>query len=84
MESIADALRVFSQQHPYHNDLELIASQRRTIVGGGRFEIPGRRAGMLARAGVVQIFGGTFGEELELTTKGRRSLRESREAFDLI
>lgn len=39
---------------------------------------------MLARAGVVEILDGPFGKELELTRKGRLSLRQSREAFDLL
>jgi|APSaa5957512622_1039677.scaffolds.fasta_scaffold02508_2 hypothetical protein len=74
-------LRVFNSQHPYHKDLDLIASQRRTLIGTGRFDIDGRRAGALVKAGLVEITEGSFGEELELTRKGRMSLDNSEDAF---
>ena len=84
LAGLREDLRVFNQQHPYHKDLDLIESRDRTLVGDGTFDIPGRRAGMLARAGVVEIFDGPFGKELELTRKGRISLDQSRETFDLL
>jgi hypothetical protein len=84
LAGLQDDLRVFNQQYPYHKDLDLIESRNRTLVGDGTFDIPGRRAGMLARAGVVEIFDGPFGKELEMTRKGRILLDQSRESFGLL
>ena len=78
---VQNELLVFNQQHPYHADLDLIDSRNRTLIGNGTFDIDARRAGLLARAGMVNIIEGMFGKELELTNKGRRSLRESSDAF---
>jgi hypothetical protein len=75
-------IKVFQQQNPYYNDLDLIRRQRRTLIGEGRFEIPGRRAGLLARKGLVEIVHGTFGRELDLTSKGRRLLNEGQDDWD--
>lgn len=84
LAGLDEDLRVFRRQHPYHNDLDLIDSQRRTLIGDGTFDIPGRRAGLLARAKMVDIVEGPFGRELSLTMKGERSLRQSRESFALL
>ena len=75
-------IKVFQRQNPYYNDLGLIDRQRRTLIGEGRFEIPGRRAGLMARIGLVDIVHGTFGRELDLTTKGRKMLGESADDWE--
>lgn len=80
---IKESLDQFNRQWPFHRDLDSIESAvgRRTLIGNGRFDIPGQRAGLLSRAGLVEIKEGNFGKELHLTSKGKRSLAESREAF---
>lgn len=82
--NLGQHLKTFQRQHPYHNDLDLIGSQRRTLIGPGRFELDGRRAGLLAKQGLISITDGPFGQELGLTRKGRQSLEDSRDAFDLL
>lgn len=81
LAGIDDQLKVFNNQHPFHNELELIDSQRRTLIGDGRFEIPGRRAGMMARQGLVDIVEAQFGKELSLTAKGKKQLREGQDEW---
>jgi hypothetical protein len=93
MAGLNDALRTFNNHYPHHKDLSFISDQagpsggrRKTYLGNGRDEIPGRRAGQLARVGLVDIFdapsGAADGDKyVELTSKGQRSLRESDEAF---
>ncbi len=76
-----DVIR-FGKDYPYHSDLELIQDRRRTLMGNGRFDIPGRRAGLLARMGLVDIVEGIYGKELHLTGKGERYLDRSQDAFD--
>lgn len=79
---LADDLKQFNQQHPYHNDLDLISSRRETKVGTGTFEISPRRALVLERAGLVEVMGNQYGEKLlRLTAKGRRSLDQSSDDF---
>jgi len=77
-------LQVFQRQHPYYNDLDHIDLRRRTLIGKGRFDIDGRRAGLLARKGLVYIIEGPFGPELELTSHCHRSLNEGRDEFALL
>ena len=74
-------LIVFRRWYPFHGDLDLISSQRRTLIGEGRFELPASRARALIAGKVVDRVEGLFGPELCLTTKGLRSIRESRDAF---
>jgi hypothetical protein len=82
MPNLDEQLRVFNNQHPFQNELELIDSQRRTLIGDGRFEIPGQRAGLMARQGLVDIIEAQFGKELELTSKGRKWLREGQDEWN--
>ncbi len=83
--SLDESLAQFNRSWPFHRDLDAIDSNRdlgrRTLIGDGKFDIPGRRAGLLARAGMVDIVEGLFGKELHLTNRGLRSLTTSREAF---
>tara|TARA_Y100000310_G_scaffold256180_1_gene263918 strand:- start:3083 stop:3400 length:318 start_codon:yes stop_codon:yes gene_type:complete len=82
-EDLQEDLRVFRRHHPYHNDLDFIDGRRRTLVGrGDREEISPKRAAQLVRAKVVTKVEGPFGTELELTSKGRKSLGNSRDAFE--
>lgn len=77
-----DSFELFNRWHPYHNDLDLIDRQRRTLIGDGRFEIRPLRARALERKGLVDVVEGPFGEQLEMTSKGRRSLDESEDAWE--
>ena len=64
-------LKVFARQHPYHKDLDFIdGSREKVYVGDKRFQISGRRAGYLAKIGLVNIIDGSFGKYLELTMMG--------------
>jgi hypothetical protein len=76
-----DDLQVFQRQHPYHNDLDLIASQDRTYVGNGPTQVPWTRAQALVRGQYVNVLEDRSGKILELTSKGEKSLRESQNAF---
>jgi predicted double-glycine peptidase len=76
-------LSVFNRQHPWHRDLDHINSSREKVrIGPGRFEIPGRRAGMMVKAGLVDIIEDNFGKYLEITSKGRRSLDDSMDTWE--
>jgi len=81
---VREMLRVFNNQHPYYRDLDFIASQRRTLIGNGYGELDGRKAGLLAKLGLVGIYEGRFGREVELTTKGIRLYNEGKEDFSLL
>jgi len=83
-DSLQRIIRVFQKQHPYYNDLDLIASQRRTLIGDGRFEVTNRNAKLLARLSYVYIVEGLFGPELDLTTKGERRHRADKEDFEML
>lgn len=74
-------LQIFNSQWPYHSDLDLIATQDRTVVGK---DVDPRTATALERLGYVNILEGRYGEELKLTSMGRRRLREGTEAFSLL
>jgi hypothetical protein len=74
-------LQEFNSQWPYHSDLDFIANRSRTLVGEG---IDSRSAEELVRLGFVDILEGRYGEELRLSAKGKRYLRDSTEAFSLI
>ena len=75
------ALDIFNRHHPFHQDLALVASRRRTMIGTGTFDVVGKRAGLLSRRGLVHIIEGPFGREVQLTIKGNASLERSEEAF---
>ena len=82
LAGLSQDLRAFNRQYPYHNDVELVAelleNRRHPVIGKA---VNGHRAGLLVRAGLADIVGGPFGDELQLTSKGRRYLAESQEAF---
>ena len=84
-----DDIERFGKDYPYHSDLSFIEEKgdagRPVRVGNSRFEIPGRRAGMLARLGYVDILHGLHDiRTLVITTKGERYLDRSQDAFDLL
>jgi len=87
-KGIQAVLRDFKANFPFHNDLDFIDDRtsegNRVLVGTGKFAIQGRRAGILVKNGLVDIIEGPFGKQLELTTKGRKSLAVSRDAWDEI
>lgn len=83
----ADMIDRFNKDYPYHSDLSFIEEKgdagRPVRVGNSRFEIPGRRAGMLARLGYVDILHGLLDiRTLVITSKGERYLDRSQDAFD--
>lgn len=83
----ADMIDRFNEDYPYHNDLSHIEEReqegRRVRVGNSRFEIPGRRAGMLVRLGYAVILHGLLDiRTLGITAKGEKYLDRSQDAFD--
>ncbi len=80
-DNLIQRLAIFNRQNPLHNELELINTQRRTLVGDGCGQIPSRRAVALTMCKLATIYHTTFGRALELTTKGSLSLEQSRDEF---
>ncbi len=79
--SLTQRLIIFNRHNPNHNELELINTQRRTLVGDGYGQISSRRARALAMCKLATIYHTKFGRALELTTKGSLSLDQSTEEF---
>lgn len=82
-----DDIDRFGKDYPYHNDLSHIEEReqegRRVRVGNSRFEIPGRRAGMLVRLGYAVILHGLLDiRTLSITAKGEKYLDRSQDALD--
>jgi len=84
LTAISREMKQWQRAHPHHSELALIADQRRTWVGDGRFEVPAQIAGLLAKQKLVDIVhmpGG--GRTLDLTRKGRQVHDSYEESFAL-
>lgn len=74
-------LAAFNSLHPYHRSLDLIASRQKTAIGNGRFEIPAAKARQLQGAKLALIVEGRGCQLIELTDKGKASLRDSKQTW---
>ena len=75
-------LKVFQRQHPFYNEMDLISSQRRTLIGTGHGEVPGKTAGLMIKKGWVDVTHGRFGKELDMTAKGRKVWNQYQDDWD--
>ena len=93
--TLDEALRAFNRHYPYHNDLGFICRNAspsggriRTWVGDGDWHIPYHRALHLQRRGlIIIVHDDRFRDgdrHVELTGKGRASLDQSEQAFNLL
>jgi hypothetical protein len=87
-------LRVFSRQHPYHNDLDAIQDARETttshygVLVGRHGVIDVKRARFLEKKGLVDVVSGSYALSdnfyVTLTPKGEKSLEVSSMMLDKI
>ena len=93
--TLDEALRTFNRHYPYHKDLGFIydnaspsGGRIRTWVGAGDWDITHHRAFRLERLGlIIIVHDDRFRDgdrHVELTTKGRASLAQSEQAFNLL